>query len=107
MVLFNHKKENIRSDFGGIKLTERLFEYLGSQTVFSLYCGVGDIMIKLNNIEIIDIVREGCNIRVYFDEENYLYINPEGYKQHESCRSKYIKDNGDYLLFIEENEVLI
>lgn len=86
-------------------MANKLFELLGSNTVFSLFCGVGNMTMKIGNVEIVDIVREGSNLRVYFGEDNYLYINPEEYIQHESSSGKYVKSNGDYFLFIDEEEV--
>ncbi len=90
---------------GGITLVEKMFEYLENHSVLSVVYKTQDAKINLNGITIEDIEQKGKYLQVYFNADDYLYINPSEY----SCLGddgEYKKNNGDYIVFFEGEDYL-
>lgn len=104
MVLFNHKIRTYVRVLGGVNLVEKLFEYLGSKTTFAVFCKIGNFKMKLYDIIIVDIEKMDDKIVIYFNDDDNLTVYPGEYSVDEECSGKYVKENGDYILLIEEVE---
>lgn len=86
-------------------MVEKLFDYWETKKPVTLFCCMNNITIKLDDLLIEDIVTEGEKIKVYFNEDDFIKVDPSEYTHQESCDSKFIKSNGDYIAFIGEVEV--
>lgn len=104
MVLFNHKERTYVRISGGVNLVEKLFEYLGNKTTFAIFCKFGDFRLRLYDIVIVDIERLNDKIVIYFNDDDNLTVCPDEYSVDEECSTKYVKENGDYILLIDEVE---
>lgn len=104
MVLFNHKARTYVRILGGVNLVEKLFEYLGNKTTFAIFCKIGSFQLKLYDVVIVDIEKLNNKIIIYFNDDDNIVIYPDEYTMDEECSEKYVKENGDYILLIEEVE---
>lgn len=104
MVLFNHKVRTYVRILGGVNLVEKLFEYLGNKTTFAIFCKIGSFQLKLYDVVIVDIEKLNNKIIIYFNDDDNIVIYPDEYTMDEECSEKYVKENGDYILLIEEVE---
>lgn len=85
-------------------MVEKLFEYLGNKTTFAIFCKIGSFQLKLYDVVIVDIEKLNNKIIIYFNDDDNIVIYPDEYTMDEECSEKYVKENGDYILLIEEVE---
>lgn len=83
-------------------MIEKLLDYWKKHTPITIFCCMNNIIVKLDNLQIEDIVQYGHKIKVYFNEDDFISLNPSEYAQDET---RFTKENGDYISFIGEVEL--